>query len=78
MLDNLLVVGQEEKVVCKRRQHPRAVVSAKYPNASKNDVLDNLLAVGQEEKVVCKRRQVCIVMRHDDFDDGRILPKCFG
>ena len=59
--------------VYKKFLHPRAVVSAKYPNASKNDVLDNLLVVGQEEKVVCKRRQVCIVMRHDDFDDGQIL-----
>ena len=36
-------------------------------------MLDNLLVIGQEEKVVSKRRQVCLTMRHDDFDDGEIL-----
>ena len=45
----------------------------KYPNATKNDVLDNLLVISQEEKLVSKRRQVCLTMRHDDFDDGQIL-----
>jgi hypothetical protein len=53
--------------------HPRKVISTKYPNATKNDVLDNLLVIGQEEKLVSKRRQVCLTMRHDDFDDGQIL-----
>ena len=39
--------------VYKKFLHPGAVVSAKYPNASKNaDVFDNLIAVGQEEKQV--------------------------
>ena len=33
----------------------------------------NLLVIGQEEKLVSKRRQVCLTMRHDDFDDGQIL-----
>jgi hypothetical protein len=59
--------------VYKRFLHPRAAVCAKYPNASKNDVLDDLLVIGQEEKVVCKRLQGCIMMRHADFDDGQIL-----
>jgi hypothetical protein len=59
--------------VYKRFLRPRAAVCAKYPNASKNDVLDDLLVIGQEEKVVCKRLQGCIMMRHADFDDGRIL-----
>ena len=38
-----------------------------------NEVLDNLLVIAQEEKLVSKRRQVCLTMRHDDFDDGQIL-----
>ena len=59
--------------VYKKFLHPRAAVSKRYPNATKNDVLDNLLVIGLEEKVVSKRRQVCITMRHDDFDDGQIL-----
>ena len=60
--------------VYKKFLHPRKVIStSKYPNATKNDVLDNLLVIGQEEKVVSKRRQVCLTMRHDDFDDGEIL-----
>ena len=59
--------------VYKKFLHPRVVVSARYPNASKNDVLDDLLVIGQEEKVVCKRLQSCILMRHADFDDGQIL-----
>ncbi|KAI2511756.1 hypothetical protein MHU86_2650 [Fragilaria crotonensis] len=60
--------------VYKKFLHPRAAVSKRYPNnAAKNDVLDNLLVIGQEEKVVSKCRQVCITMRHDDFDDGQIL-----
>jgi hypothetical protein len=36
-------------------------------------VLDDLLAIGQEEKFVCKQMQSCILMRHDDFDNGQIL-----
>ena len=59
--------------VYKKFLHPRAAVSKKYPNATKNDVLDNLLVISQEEKLVSKRRQVCLTMRHDDFDDGQIL-----
>ena len=59
--------------VYKKFLHPRAAVSKQYPNATKNDVLDNLLVIGQEEKLVSKRRQVCLTMRHDDFDDGQIL-----
>jgi hypothetical protein len=39
--------------VYKKFLHPQALVSARYPNASKVDVLDDLIAVGQEEKVVC-------------------------
>ena len=36
--------------------------------------LGNLLVIGQEEKIVSnKRRQVCLMMRHDDFDDGQIF-----
>ena len=58
--------------VYKKFLHPRPAVSKRYPNATKNDVLE-VLAIGQEEKVVCKRLQVCITMRHDDFDDGQIL-----
>ena len=59
--------------ISKKLLHPRKVISTRYPNATKNDVLDNLLVVGQEEKVVSKRRQVCLTMRHNDFDDGQIL-----
>ena len=59
--------------VYKKFLHPRKTISTKYPNATKNDVLDNLLVIGQEEKLVSKRRQVCLTMRHDDFDDGQIL-----
>ena len=59
--------------VYKKFLHPRAAVSNKYPNAMKNDVLDNLLVISQEEKLVSKRRQVCLTMRHEDFDDRQIL-----
>ncbi len=59
--------------VYKKFLHPRALVSAKYPNVLKGDVLDDLLAVGQEEKLVCKRLQTCNVMWHEDFDDGQLL-----
>ena len=60
--------------VYKRFLHPCALlVSAKYPNAAKADVLDGLLVVGQEEKMVCKRLQTCVIMRHDDFDDGELI-----
>ena len=60
--------------VYKKFLHPRAAVSNKYPNSTKNGVLDNLLVVSQEEKLVLsKRRQVCLTMRHDDFDNGQIL-----
>ena len=59
--------------VYKRFLHPRAAVAAKYPNAAKSDVLEGLIAIGQEEKTIAKKRQSCIVMRHDDFDDGTLL-----
>ena len=59
--------------VYKKFLHPRKAISTKYPNATKNDVLDNLLVIGQEEKLVSKRRQVCLTMRHQNFDDGQIL-----
>ena len=38
----------------------------------KNEVLDNLV-IAQEEKLVSERQQVCLTMRHDDFDNGQIL-----
>lgn len=59
--------------VYKKFLHPRALICAKYPNAAKGDVLDGLLAVRQEEILVCKRLQTCILMRHEDFDDGQLL-----
>ena len=49
------------------------LVVAKYPNAGKPDVLHGLLAVQLEEKTVSKKRQSCILLRHDDFDDGHLL-----
>jgi hypothetical protein len=42
-------------------------------NVTKGDVFDDLLAVGQEEKLVCNCLQTCIVMRHEDFDDGQLF-----
>ena len=59
--------------VYKKFLHPRALVAAKYPNAGKTDVLHGLLAIRQEEKMVSKKMQSCIVMRHNDFDDGQLL-----
>lgn len=59
--------------VYKKFLHPRPLVMAKYPNASKTDVLHGLLAVRQEDKTVSKKQQACIIMRHDDFDDGQLL-----
>lgn len=59
--------------VVKRLLHPRKLIADKYPNAQKNDVLGDLLAVGCEEKTVGKKPQLCILMRHSDFDDGEIL-----
>ena len=53
--------------------HPRKLVMERYPNASKTDVLHGLLAVAQEDKTVSKKQQACIIMRHDDFDDGHLL-----
>ena len=59
--------------VYKKFLHPRALLAARYPNAEKTDVLHGLVAVRQEEKTVSKKRQSCIVMRHNDFDDGDLL-----
>ena len=53
--------------------HPRKEVCAKYPNANKGCVLNELVVVGQDEKTVKKRRQMCVVMQHVNFDDGRLL-----
>jgi Transposase IS4 len=59
--------------VYKKFLHPRKEICAKYPNANKGEVLNELIVVGQEEKTVNKRRQMCVVMRHVDFDDGQLL-----
>ena len=49
-------------LVYKKFLHPRAVVTQKYPNAAKTDMLHGLLAIQQEEKTVSKKEQSCIVM----------------
>ncbi len=36
-------------------------------------MLDNLFVVEEEKKLASKRRQVCLTMRHDNFDDDQIL-----
>ena len=59
--------------VLKKFLHPRPLVAEKYPNAGKTDMLHDLVAVGQEEKTVSKKPQLCIIMRHNDFDDGQLL-----
>jgi hypothetical protein len=59
--------------VLKKFLHPRPLVAAKYPNAGKMDTLHDLLALGQEEKTVSKKPKLCIIKRHDDFDDGQLL-----
>jgi hypothetical protein len=59
--------------VLKKFLHPRPLVAEKYPNAGKTDMLHDLVAVGQEEKTVSKKPQLCIIMRHNDFDDGQRL-----
>jgi hypothetical protein len=59
--------------VYKKFLQPRALVAAKYPNAGKTDVLHGLLVICQEEKMVSKTMQSCIVMRHNNFDDGQLL-----
>ena len=59
--------------VYKKFLHPRKEVCAKYPNANKGDLLDHLLVVRTEEKTVNKRHQLCVMMRHVDFDDGLLL-----
>ena len=59
--------------IYKKFLHPKKAVSTRYPNYTKNEVLDNLLTIAQEEKLVSKCQQVCLTMRHDDFDDGQIL-----
>jgi hypothetical protein len=54
--------------------HPRALVTQKYcPNAAKTDIVRGLLAIRQEENTVSKKEQLCIVMRHNDFDNGTLL-----
>jgi hypothetical protein len=61
-------------MVYKKILHPRKEMCAKYPNANKgDDVLNLLLVVRTEEKTVNKRQQLCVVMRHVDFDDGILL-----
>ncbi len=59
--------------VYKKFLHPRKEVCAKYPNAIKGDVFNELLVVRTEEKTVNKLQQLCVVMRHVDFDDGLLL-----
>jgi hypothetical protein len=53
--------------------HPRKEVCAKYPNANKGDVLNEQLVVRTDEKTVNKRQQLCVIMRHVDFDNGLLL-----
>ena len=59
--------------VYKKFLHPKKDICAKYPNANKGEVLNELLVVGQEGKTVNKRQQMCVIMRHVDFDDGQLL-----
>ena len=59
--------------VYKKFLHLREEVCAKYPNANKGCVLDHLLVVRTEEKTVNKRQQLCVIMRHVNFDDGLLL-----
>jgi thymidine kinase len=49
--------------VFKQPLHQRAVISKRYPNATKYNELDNLLAIGQEEKLVSKCRQVWLTIQ---------------
>jgi hypothetical protein len=44
--------------IYKRLHHPRAPISKRYPNATKNDVLDNLFFIGKEEKLISKHWHV--------------------
>jgi hypothetical protein len=66
-------VGANKITVYKKFFHPRAAILKRYPNATKNDVLGILLVIVQEEKLFSKCQQVCLTIRHDDFDDDQIL-----
>ena len=51
--------------VYKKFLQPRVAISAKYPNASKNDMLDDLIVMGQREKLASKQMQTtCSLMHH--------------
>ena len=60
--------------VYKKFLHPRALVSAKYPNASKGDVLEDLLAGGPRGKN-CQQATADLRSHASstDFDDGELL-----
>ncbi|KAI2505399.1 hypothetical protein MHU86_9012 [Fragilaria crotonensis] len=53
--------------------HPRKEVCAKYLNANKGDVLSELLVVRTKEKTVNQQQQLCVIMRHMDFEKGLLL-----
>ena len=56
----------------KRFLHPRAIVDAKYPNATQQERLDGLVAIRREEKAVNRVQKWCVVFRHDDFPNQEL------
>ena len=56
----------------KRVLHPRPLVCEKYPNSTAQDRLDELLVIKKEKKKINGSEKICIVFRHDDFDNQEI------
>jgi hypothetical protein len=57
--------------VLSSRLHPSAHIRNKWPNAEKNHRLENLVVLRQEMKKINRRDIMCIIMKHEDFqDDG--------
>ena len=52
--------------------HPRKVVSNKYPNELAHERLEGLLVLRRESKKVNNKEKVCIVLRHNDFENEEL------
>ena len=56
----------------KRFLYPIKVVLNKYPNALAKERLEGLLVIKRESKKVNNKEKVCIMFRHNDFENEEL------
>ena len=52
--------------------HPRPLICEKYPNSTAQDRLDELLVIKKEVKKIKGSEKICIVFRHNDFENQEL------